>query len=55
METAVRCLDNLSRAVDHSADGSLIAMLFNEVRVAIRDQDEKIERLTHELEAAQKH
>jgi len=50
MQTATRCLDNLSEAIDHRADGGIIALLFNEVRVAIKSQDEAMAKLREELE-----
>lgn len=50
MRTAERCLDDLSNAIDHRADGGIIAMLFNEVRVAIDIQSKETERLRNELD-----
>jgi len=50
MQTAKRCLDNLSEAIDHRADGGMIALLFNEVRVAIKAQDEAMAKMREELE-----
>jgi hypothetical protein len=50
MRTATRCLDDLSQAIDHRADGGIIALLFNEVRVALRTQDEAMAKMREELE-----